>query len=922
MRIKAVVWLLFLLASTLGSTRGTEFPVVHEGFEAFPKGTFEHAGQDIYVSRQGRIQLIRRWDLNNDGYYDLPFASTHNVMVGSVDALGYLQTNRGYRSVLSPLHRSLALYDLWRQEEKSRSSTLRLPADRPSAVVFSDVDQDGHTDIVFASSGLGDTAFADSLIYWGTETGYRRDFRSTLPTVGAQDVAVADLNQDGHNDIVFANRGDGGPRLDVGSYIYWGSTDFYGERHRSSVPTVKAVGCRIADLDGDGHPDLAFATAGEGGGLELYWGSEKGPDLGSPERFPVSPLESLEIGQLGDRVAVLAALSRDKLHLFEFKARKPVARKTLSHGGKRVRLKDLDKDGLNEIILASGEDSAIIWGKDGARTSLPTLEARDVAVADLNGDGFPELIFANYSEGTYGNLDVHSYVYWGSAHGYGEESRSNLQTFGAAAVAVGDLNRDGRQDLLFGNTGSGISGGKDEFVYVYWGRPRRGYSSAFVSRYPCVMAMGVSMVDLDDDDHSELLVANSGRHYSGLPGASYLYWGTPDGPSVENRQDFDLNELGSWEIGDLNRDGYLDIVGFDFDTLFIAWGGRQKYSDPTEHVRIEGVAKLGQNCRLLDINRDGWLDILTADIGGLYSKILLGGQEGYSTDRVQRLEEPGVGNVEVADLDVDGWLDLILLRPYSRDNGVDRADSWIKIYHGNDRGLEATPRFEFPTVGAIDTVVADLNGDDSLDVAVSQYESRSHRKLPVLLFWNDGQGHFSGQRRTDLPGESPSALLAADMDYDGHQDLLVVNHKLTIGEDNHSVESYLYWGAEEGFSTDNRTYLPAPGPHFLQNVDVGNLGTRRPEASFTSPALDLSSSPGKLTLSYEGETPRESRIRFLLRFASSREGLDSAGWKPLPDSGRFTREGGDSWLQYRATLIAGKGYASPYLTGVTIRTVH
>lgn len=107
MKVKASVWLLFLLMSILGSTRGAEFQVVQEGFEAFSKGTFEHAGQDIYVSRKGRIQLIRRWDLNNDGYYDLPFASTHNVMVGSVDALGYLQTNRGYRSVLSPLHRPI-----------------------------------------------------------------------------------------------------------------------------------------------------------------------------------------------------------------------------------------------------------------------------------------------------------------------------------------------------------------------------------------------------------------------------------------------------------------------------------------------------------------------------------------------------------------------------------------------------------------------------------------------------------------------------------------------------------------------------------------------------------------------------------------------------------------------------------------------
>jgi len=914
------LWATLPILLTLNLAQGAGFKIVHEGFESFSKGTFEHAGQDIYVSRMGRVQLIRRWDLNNDGYYDLPFASTHNVMVGSIDALGYLQTNRGYRSVLSPLHRSLALYDLWRQEEKSRSSTLRLPADRPSAVLFSDVDSDGHPDIVFASSGLGDTPFADSLIYWGSESGYRREARTSLPTAGAQDVAVGDLDQDGRQDVVFANR-TGPGRANPGSYIYWGSPDFYGERHRSAVPTAGAVSCRIADLDMDGHPDLVFATAGDEVGLEVYWGDGKGPDLESPSRFPISGLVSLETAQTADRGTVLAALAQEKLQLFEFSSRRPVLRTTVDRGGSRVRLADLDRDGRLEVILAGGDASAVVWGKDGAETPLPTLNARDVAVSDLNNDGFPELIFANYSEGTYGNLDVSSYVYWGNAHGYANTRRTDLQTFGAAAVAVGDLNGDNRQDLLFGNTGSGISGGKDEFVYVYWGRPHRGYSPAFVSRYPCVMAMGVSMVDLDDDDHAELLVANSGRHYSGLPGASYLYWGTPEGPSVEKRHEFDLNENGSWEIADLNRDGWLDIVGFDFDTLFLAWGGPGRLSDSQHHVRIPGVARIGQNCRLLDFDRDGWLDILLADIASPHSKILLGGPEGYSNERVRRLEEPGIGNAEVADLDADGWLDLVLLRPYSRDAGVNRADSWIKVYHGNDRGLEAEPRFDFPTVGAIDVVAADLNGDGALDVAVSQYQSRSHRKLPVLLFWNDGQGGFSAQRRTDLPGESPSGLMAADMDYDGHTDLLVVNHKLSIGEDNHSVESYLYWGAQDGFSTWNRTYLPAPGPHFLQNVDVGNLATRKPEASYTSPAVDLSTWPGDVRLKYRAETPRRSRIRLLARFASSRGGLEDAVWNQVPESGRLPRGEGDSWLQYRAVLIAGMAYATPYLTRVAISSI-
>ena len=111
---------------------------------------------------------------------------------------------------------------------------------------------------------------------------------------------MGDLNQDGRQDVVFANQDSARVGRTPGSYIYWGSTDFYGDRHRSTVPTVGAVGCRIADLDGDGHPDLIFATAGEKGGLEVYWGREKGPDPESPARFPIPGLVSLETARIGD----------------------------------------------------------------------------------------------------------------------------------------------------------------------------------------------------------------------------------------------------------------------------------------------------------------------------------------------------------------------------------------------------------------------------------------------------------------------------------------------------------------------------------------------------------------------------------------------------------------------------------------------
>ncbi len=451
------------------------FRVVHQGFDAFSKGQFEHAGQNIYVSRRGRIQLIHRWDLNNDGYYEFVFSNTHNVMVGGVDALGYLQTTRGFRSAISPVHRSIALYDLWLQEEKSRSSVVRFPAERPSAVKFHDLDRDGLVDVLFASSGAGDTAFSDSLIYWGGLEGYQSEKRVELPTIGTRDLAVGDLNQDGYTDIVFANAGSRqNPQADEGSYIYWGSSDRYGIHHRSIVPTRSAVSCAMADLNGNGHLDLIFAISGQSqASLWIYPGSSEGPELKSVIKIPVAELQSVRVGSTDPLGRVVLALSKQNLRLFVWDSGSLVEKKTIAMGGARAVLADLDLDHRTDLVVANGDRSAILWGKSDWSTDaalwLPTQAATDVAVADFNQDGRQDIAFANQSQGTHGDLDVASYVYWGESWGYGPDSRTDLQTFGASAVAVGDINRDGRLDLLFGSSGSGIRGGRGENVYVYWG---------------------------------------------------------------------------------------------------------------------------------------------------------------------------------------------------------------------------------------------------------------------------------------------------------------------------------------------------------------------------------------------------------------------------------------------------------------------
>ncbi len=437
-----------------------------------------------------------------------------------------------------------------------------------------------------------------------------------------------------------------------------------------------------------------------------------------------------------------------------------------------------------------------------------------------------------------------------------------------------------------------------------------------MTAYPCVMGMATVMADLDDDGHAELLVANSGRHYSGQPGASYVYRGAPSGPVVGDRVEIPAEEVGSWSVADLNRDGFLDALACDFDTLAIAWGSAAGVSrDPQ---RIENVAKATQNCRLIDFNRDGWLDVLVADVQGARSRVLFGGRQGFSLDRSTWVDAAFVANAEFADLDQDGWLDMILSRSY---NSGDRNDSWIRIYSGGPRGFGEAHRFEFSTAGAFDLAVADFDRDDDLDIAVSQYASRDRRNLPVYIFWNDGKGQFSARRRTSLPAESSSGLLAADFDEDGHLDLLIFNHKTTYKEDNHSNESFVYWGSPRGYDTTNRSYLPAHGPHFMQNVDVGNLASRKPEESYVSAPIQVNTPPLKLALSFEAETPRGSEVRFRVRAAETSGNLADATWQDVGHQGEFDWRPEDRWLQYQATLIAGRGYTTPYLTKVTIQAV-
>jgi hypothetical protein len=84
-----------------------------QGFQAFRAGGFDSAGANLYVSRRGVVQTVHRWDVNNDGYFDLIFNNTHDL-VYSVPTFEYRFTGSVH------VRDRIGRFDICRENRRAR----------------------------------------------------------------------------------------------------------------------------------------------------------------------------------------------------------------------------------------------------------------------------------------------------------------------------------------------------------------------------------------------------------------------------------------------------------------------------------------------------------------------------------------------------------------------------------------------------------------------------------------------------------------------------------------------------------------------------------------------------------------------------------------------------------------------------------
>ena len=363
----------------------------------------------------------------------------------------------------------------------------------PFYVTVHDVDGNGYQDLLFAgrcAGGGGTTCVdaGDSFIYYGTPFGYSTAERDTLYGRGAYVMKAADLDHDGTTDVVVANYEDGGTYA-MDSYVYWGSAS--GFTTRTDLPTRGAAYVTIADVDQDGWEDLVFANSYSGSSHDttssIYWGSATGYDP--------THVTDLETHGAHD------ALVRD-----------------LNHDGY------MDVVFANHRTDSSYvTDSFVYWGSSAGwseldRTGLEGNHNWRVYADDLDGDGWEDLVLAGYYDGDY---TANTYVYWGSATGYDPTDRSTLPVHGGERHAIADLDHDGYKDIVIPNYYDGSS--YLEYAYIYWGSVS-GYSDADRTTLTGMSgAITASIADLDGDGWEDL-VFDDYYGSGGYSGNAAVFW--------------------------------------------------------------------------------------------------------------------------------------------------------------------------------------------------------------------------------------------------------------------------------------------------------------------------------------------------------------------------------------------------------------
>jgi hypothetical protein len=616
--------------------------------------------------------------------------------------------------------------------------------------IIADFNEDGIPDVatVHATYDPANPTPRDEMyVQFGDGKGNFRS-RVVLKTdSGPQGLIAGDVNHDGHVDLITVNSGN------ISVFMGDGKGNFTrSDQPLPLVPGTLAFNITGGDFNNDGNLDLAFGwvSAPHVGATRILLGNGDGTfrttDTGL--EFPgVNGAATGDFNGDGKLDLVTCISTMGGCYLFPGNGDGTFASpQTLAANlwGPIVAV-DLDGDGHLDIVSAPsdhGPSIDVLWGDGKGNFNLQAVPVPawdyNIAVGDIDGDGRKDIVLG--SSGILYQTALRAFTFDGSVNDFG------------ISPAVADLNKDGFDDVIGYRQGN---------VRSYLSQGSKGILHSHIINLNDAKAVAVG--DFNGDKKLDIAAATSSNVtiLTG-DGTGQFAAGTPFG-----------NFLGKiWGIaeGDFTGDGIPDLaVGAD-DIVIYQGDGKGNF---TEFSRVSQVT-LGSSGAIgtllaTDLNGDGKLDLVAAAGSTPNVTVMFGDGAGHFSIASQiALGSFSLGAAS-GDFNEDGHPDLAITDYGSNAN-------LARLYLGDGTGKFTAGTLAGAGPGPYSIAAADFDQDGHVDLVIADFNFNTLLTMPEtsMVLFGDGKGNFP-RSMVLTTGSQPNGVAAADVDGDGWPDIVLMN---------------------------------------------------------------------------------------------------------------------------------------------------
>lgn len=554
----------------------------------------------------------------------------------------------------------------------------------------------------------------------------------------------------------------------------------------------------FADVDADGDQDLAvgghpnrvvaetrlYLNDGNGNFLQSYKSTFQGFNQGQLQFADVDGDSDPDLLLCGNTASdpITKLYLNDGKGVFTEKPNTAFAQVEKS----AFALADVEADGDLDILLTGRNNSnqklSRLYLNDGSgnftqdfTNTFPGVDLGDLSFADVDLDNDPDLLIVGDSS-FYAPM---ASFYRNDGQGnFSLDTSVHISAVAQAAIAFADVNADNYPDLML----TGEPQFAQRVSQLYLGDAMGGFYADTNNTFIDVAEGDVSFADIDNDNDQDVLISG----YAGNSSKYTALYQNNGGGIFTELQTSDLKRVdeSASAFADVDADGDQDLViagsystgtGNASHTRLYLNNGSGAFNEATNN-HFSGL--MFGEVEFADFDNDGDPDVIITGETGPYSGgtqpstcavYRNNGSGGYTKIQGNPFPDIYESSVAVADIDGDNDLDVAIM-------GKIRFTQYVaELYLNNGNGnfsLKAaiTPRGVHE--GSLD--FADIDGDSDMDLLVTGQERQVSGYQDISkLFINDGSGNFTLKSNTSLTPVREGFSLFADVDGDNDQDLLI-----------------------------------------------------------------------------------------------------------------------------------------------------